>query len=278
MAGERREPPHGPPWDLPLERAPLAFVDLEMTGLDAARDRVVQICIERVEGEQLVGSLTSFVSCGRGPGPSAVHGIVASDLDGAPLFAELLPRVAELLGGACFVAHGARWDLAFLAAEHQRVSQPFACEHFIDTLALSRRTLRQARHRLESVAESFGIDNPRPHRADNDVRVTRGVFAALAHRLEATTPRDLWRTAAGRHLVSAEILETAERARASGTPVIIRYRPSGKSAKELRVQVTAIRTDLDPPVVLGYLLQSRGRRELRADRILDLRLAHETNA
>ena len=34
--------------------------------------------------------------------------------------------------------------------------------------------------------------------------------------------------------------------------------------------VTAVRTDLDPPQVLGYLLPSRSRRELRADRILAL--------
>ncbi|MBV9948547.1 MAG: hypothetical protein JOZ69_16980, partial [Myxococcales bacterium] len=43
-------PPPGPPWDLPVTEAPLAFVDLEMTGLDVARDRVVEICAERVVG------------------------------------------------------------------------------------------------------------------------------------------------------------------------------------------------------------------------------------
>jgi len=32
--------------------------------------------------------------------------------------------------------------------------------------------------------------------------------------------------------------------------------------------VTAIELDLDPPRVIGYQLPGRGRRELRADRIL----------
>ena len=36
-------PPAGEPWDLPLAEAPLAFVDLEMTGLDASKDRVVEV-------------------------------------------------------------------------------------------------------------------------------------------------------------------------------------------------------------------------------------------
>jgi DNA polymerase-3 subunit epsilon len=34
------------------------------------------------------------------------------------------------------------------------------------------------------------------------------------------------------------------------------------------MRITDVRTDLDPPRVLGYLLPSRSRRELRADRIL----------
>lgn len=277
MSAERTEPPGGAPWDTPLERAPLAFVDLEMTGLDPARDRVVQICVERIEGDRVAARMCSFVRCERGPGPSAVHGITAPDLVDAPGFDALVPRVAELLAGACFVAHAARWDIAFLRAEHDRVGASFACDHFIDTLALSRRTLRRDRHRLASLAEAFGIDNPRPHRADNDVRVTRELLAILARRLEATCPRDLWRAAAGRRQVRPEILAAAERALALRKPVVVRYRPSGRGPLELEVQVTGIRADLDPPVVLGYLLHSRGRRELRADRILELRFAHETN-
>jgi DNA polymerase III subunit epsilon len=277
MTGERSQPPGGAPWDTPLDRAPLAFVDLEMTGLDLQRDRVVQICVERVEGGRVTDRLCSFVHCDRGPGPSVVHGITAPDLVGAPSYAALLPRVEELLEGACFVAHGARWDIAFLAAEHHRAGASFACEHFIDTLALSRRTLRRSRHRLADLAEAFGIENPSPHRADNDARVTRELLAVLVHRLEATCPRDLWRAAAGRREVMPEILAVAERAVASRKPVVVRYRPSGRGALELEVQLTAIRTDLDPPLVLGYLLHSRGRRELRADRILELRFAHETH-
>jgi hypothetical protein len=34
--------------------------------------------------------------------------------------------------------------------------------------------------------------------------------------------------------------------------------------------VTALRTELDPPMAIGYLSHTRGRRELRIDRILSL--------
>ena len=48
----------------------------------------------------------------------------------------------------------------------------------------------------------------------------------------------------------------------------VRYRPARRRPEELVFCVTGVRTDLDPPRVLGYLLPSRSRRELRADRIL----------
>jgi DNA polymerase-3 subunit epsilon len=38
--------------------------------------------------------------------------------------------------------------------------------------------------------------------------------------------------------------------------------------QRFRFHVTAVLTDLDPPVVLGYLQHTRGRRQLRADRIV----------
>jgi DNA polymerase-3 subunit epsilon len=50
--------------------------------------------------------------------------------------------------------------------------------------------------------------------------------------------------------------------------VRVRYRPARRGPEELVVRVMGVRTDLDPPRVLGYLLPSRSRRELRADRIL----------
>ncbi len=40
-----------PAWDASVDEVELCFVDLEMTGLDAKQDRVVEVCIERVRGD-----------------------------------------------------------------------------------------------------------------------------------------------------------------------------------------------------------------------------------
>jgi DNA polymerase-3 subunit epsilon len=48
----------------------------------------------------------------------------------------------------------------------------------------------------------------------------------------------------------------------------VTFRPRRRPAENLVLVVREVRSDLDPPRVLGYQLPGRGRCELRADRIL----------
>lgn len=275
-SSSREPPPEGPPWDAPLASAPLVFVDLEMTGLEPERHRVIQICIERVVGGELVDRLESLVDPGAAAiGGTAIHGIERADVEGRPRFEELADDVARLLDGAIFVAHGARWDIAFLGAEHARLERPYDCPHYLDTLALARRLIDAPRHGLAPLAEHLGIDNPRPHRADNDVRVTRALFERIAAEVDPSSPRDLWEIGVGRRRARPELVERAEQALDLRRAARVCYRPCGKAPQELTFRITEVRRDLDPPVVLGYLLDTRGRRELRADRILSLSLLED---
>jgi DNA polymerase-3 subunit epsilon len=272
-------------WDRPLGDAPFAFVDLEMTGLDPARDRVVQLCIERTVGGRVAERLASFVRPEGGSldgreggelGGSAVHGIGVAVLATAPAFGELVAALDSVLDGAVLVAHGAKWDIAFLHHELSRVGRPWTCEHHLDTLALARRVLNGTNHRLTSLAQELGIPNPRPHRADNDVTVLRALFDVLVDRVDVSTVRELWELCRGRLPVSSATLAAADRAVALRKLAKVCYRPSGRGLQTLMFQATAVRRDLDPPVVLGYLHPTRGRRELRADRILTFELiGHE---
>jgi DNA polymerase-3 subunit epsilon len=272
-------PPQGAPWDMPFDEVPLVFVDLEMTGLDPTTHRVVQMCLQRVVGGELVGELTSLVKPDDSAtvGNSKVHGITAEHLKDAPDFSTLATELGALLDGTVLVAHAAKHDVAFLAAELKRVGVSWCCEHFIDTLALSRRVLEQPSHRLVALAEALAIPNPRPHRADNDVAVTRALFEHLVGLVTPKTARELWSVCKGKRRAKPEILERAQQAVSHRQPARVGYRPNRGPAQELLFVATAVRTDLDPPVVLGYLLPTRGRRELRADRITSFELIpHES--
>ena len=262
-------PPPGPPWDLPLAEAPLAFVDLEMTGLDAKRDRVVEICIERVRGGQVEDRLHTLVRPEGGEtGNVHVHGIDLAALADAPPFADLTARVAALLDGAVLVAHGASWDVAFLEAEMRRAGHPARVSFWLDTLNLSRRAFGLPKHSLDALRAHFAIDCGPAHRADADVRALRAVFDRCAALLEPTTPRDLWEVRIAERRVREQVLAQCKDALARGETVTVLYRARSRAAEPLRMVLTAIDLGLDPPRVIGYQLPGRGRRELRADRIL----------
>jgi DNA polymerase-3 subunit epsilon len=269
MAHPRNEPPPGEPWDLPLAEAPLVFLDLEMTGLDAASDRVVELCAERVVGARVEASLETLVrpDCGAF-GNAHIHGIDLGALAFAPTFAEVAPRVLALLEGAALVAHAAAWDVAFLEAELARAGSPLRIGHYLDTLTLARRGWVLPSHSLAALCRAFGVPPGQAHRAGDDVRALRGVWPHVLAPLGAQTPRDLWHVRVGERHARPEVVAAAMRAEASPSPVLLRYRPARRPIEEHVLRVTSVRTDLDPPRVLGYLLPSRSRREFRADRIL----------
>lgn len=267
-----RTPPPGPPWDLPLGEAPLAFVDLEMTGLDPAKDRVVELCIERVRGGVVEDRLHTLVRpetlAAEEVGNAHVHGIFAVALQGAPTFADVAERVAALLEGAILVAHGASWDVAFFEAELARTGRPVLFPFYIDTLNLSRRTFVLKKHSLDALREHFDLDRSRAHRADADVAALRFVWQKCIEALEPKTPRDIWEVRIAEGKAREQILAECTEAIAAALPVTVVYRARSRPQEPMRMVLTEIVAGLDPPRVIGYQLPGRGRRELRADRIL----------
>jgi DNA polymerase-3 subunit epsilon len=262
-------PPPGPPWDLPIERAPLAFVDLEMTGLDVGRDRVVEICVERSAGGRREAFLCTLLDPGERLGGAAhVHGLDAAKLAGAPPFPAVAPDIVAALDGAIFVAHGAAWDVAFLLAECRRYGVELSLEHWLDTLVLARRSFAFHSFSLGALCGYLGIERGQAHRAESDVRATRALFDRCVAVLAPVTVRDLWEVRVGQRLARHAIVDACSAAVAHGEPVAVSYRPARRSVETLVMVLLEIRSDLDPPRIVGYQLPGRGRRQLRADRIL----------
>lgn len=270
MSRTRTEAPlPGSIWDTPTSDAIFAFVDLEMSGLDVTKDRVIEVCIKRVRGGQTLSTFTSLVR----PDDVAIdnshiHGIQASELAGAPVFAEIADRIRAELDGAIFVAHGAIWDVRFLEMEFARLPNgaPFKIAHYLDTLNLSRRSFLLDSHALDALCKHFGIIRAREHRAEDDVLALAQVFDRCVNQLKPNSPRDLWEVRVGDRMAREGVLEACRDAFVRKVPVQITYRPSRKPAISFSLMVTAM--EETPPRVIGFELPGRGRRELRAERIL----------
>jgi DNA polymerase-3 subunit epsilon len=240
-----------------------------MTGLDASRDRVLEICIDRVVGGQRVAYLHSLINPGeRLGGCQHIHGIDAAEVASAPPFPVLASEVIEILDGAIVVAHAAAWDVRFLEAECRRAGITLKVAHFIDTLILARRAFAFHSYSLDALCRELAIDRGRAHRADSDVRAMRELFDRCVAALRPVSARDLWEVRVGDRHARQAVLDACEAAVKHGAPVVVTYRPAGRGPESFEMVVLEVRSDLDPPRIVGYQHPGRGRRELRADRVL----------
>jgi DNA polymerase-3 subunit epsilon len=109
----------------------VVFLDLEATGTDSQRDRIVQIALVRLapSGERERWSSLVNPRVPIPPESTAVHRITDAMVAKAPSFADIAPDVARRLLGADWGGFGAaRFDIPMLEAEFRRAGVPFPAE------------------------------------------------------------------------------------------------------------------------------------------------------
>lgn len=177
-----------------------AILDVETTGLKPERDRVLQVAIALMEPDgQVTDRWSTLVDPGCDPGPVHVHGITRDRLRGAPHYEAIAPKIHEMLSQRVVVAHNARFDWSFLEHEANRLDARFTAHKRLCTYQLSQRfDLPVYDFKLATLCNYWGVQQARPHDAEDDVRVLVEVTRhslALAHRLGVplplSTPRPL---------------------------------------------------------------------------------------
>lgn len=156
----------------------LAFVDTETTGMNPMRHRVIEIGIIRVERGREVARVDTLLNPHSHLPPEiyALTGISYDDLLRAPDFNDIQNEVREILDGAVFVAHNARFDYAFLKHEFLRHDSDFRAK-ILCTVKLARRLFPGLpRYNLASIIEHFGFSPTARHRALADAEVLWELF------------------------------------------------------------------------------------------------------
>ncbi len=112
---------------------PLCVFDLETTGTNIGKDRIVEICILKVNPDSSRESKTWRVNPEM-PIPlasSEVHGIYDADIKDAPTFREIAPKVVEMITGADLGGFNSnRFDVPLLAEELLRADFDFDLSKF----------------------------------------------------------------------------------------------------------------------------------------------------
>ena len=160
---------------------PLIFFDLETTGVDVSKDRIVEICYIKVFPDGSEKEYTRRINPGMHipEGASAVHGIYDDDVKDCPLFREVAKEIAADFEGCDLAGFNSnRFDLPMLAEEFLRaqVDIDLTRHHAIDVQVL----YHKREPRTLSAAHKFycGCEFDNAHSALADTRATYEVLKA----------------------------------------------------------------------------------------------------
>lgn len=118
---------------------------------------------------------------------TAVHGLRAQDVAGAPRFDELWPSIEERLVGRTVVAHHAAFDLGVIQDATWASGLPSAPLRYGCTLLLARRHYDLESYTLDVVADAAGVSLERHHDALSDALAAAGVLLRIVEDVGATS-------------------------------------------------------------------------------------------
>jgi len=109
-------------------RRPLAFIDIETTGINVSSDRIVEISILKINpnGKEEWLSLRLNPEMPIPEKSTAIHGITDADVADSPTFREVAKKLAAFLEGCDLAGYNAiKFDIPVLAEEFLRVNADF---------------------------------------------------------------------------------------------------------------------------------------------------------
>ena len=113
--------------NLNLKR-PLAFIDLETTGINVSTDRIVELSVLKISPNGKEEWMTTRVNPEMAipPKTTAIHGIKDEDVINSPTFKEVGRKLAAFLEGCDLAGYNAvKFDIPVLAEEFLRVNIDF---------------------------------------------------------------------------------------------------------------------------------------------------------
>jgi DNA polymerase-3 subunit epsilon len=166
-------------------KRPLAFFDLEATGINVSSDRIVEISILKAmpNGTEEVLTLKINPTIPIPLETSLIHGIYDEDIKDAKTFKEAAPEIIEFLGDADLAGYNSnKFDIPMLVEEFLRAGINFDIDQrkFVDVQNI----FHQMEQRTLKAAYQFycGKDIINAHSAEADIKATYEVLLAQIER------------------------------------------------------------------------------------------------
>ncbi len=164
---------------------PLVFFDLETTGLNIGKDRIVELSYHKIFPDGTAKGETYRINPEM-PIPeasSAIHGIYDADVKNAPTFKEIAPKFVEVIMGCDLAGYNSnQFDVPMLAEELLRAGSTFDLRrcNLIDAFVI----FQKNEPRNLTAAYRFYCDKSleNAHSADADTKATAEVLFAQLER------------------------------------------------------------------------------------------------
>jgi DNA polymerase-3 subunit epsilon len=160
---------------------PIAFFDLETTGINIINDRIVEFSVLKIHPDASSEILTKRINpCIPIPAESsAVHGIFQKDIEEAPTFKQIAHELAHFLDNCDLAGYNSnKFDIPLLIEEFLRADVEFEMKNrrLVDVQTI----FHKMEQRNLSAAVKFycGKEMQHAHSAEADIRATYEVFQA----------------------------------------------------------------------------------------------------
>lgn len=173
-------------FNLPTLERTFVSLDLETTGLDADREKIIQVGAVKFCGDRVLDRFDTFVNPGRAI-PDFIQrltGIRPDQVSRAPHFSAVSQGLESFIEDHPVIGHNVMFDLRFLETHGLNLPNPR-----YDTWDLASFVLpRSPEYSLGSLARQYGLEHRRAHQAIDDADATRQLFVTLLRKASDLDP------------------------------------------------------------------------------------------
>ncbi|MCP3980118.1 MAG: 3'-5' exonuclease [bacterium] len=166
-------------------KRPLFIFDLETTGTDSATDRIVEICVLRIDSDGGREMRTRRINPERPipPDATAVHGIRDEDVSDQPTFRQVAKGLLDFLGDGDLAGFNVlRFDLPLLEREFRDCGLDLGMDRrdVVDAMTIFHR--KNPRDLSAAVRHYLDREHENAHAAAADVEATADILEAQLER------------------------------------------------------------------------------------------------
>lgn len=171
---------------------PIAFIDIETTGLNTQQDRIVDICVIKIHPNGTEETLNSVINPNI-PIPiesTKIHGITDADVKGKPTFGEFAQKLINFIDDSDLGGFETKFDLLVLESEFKRAGIGYSGEgrQIVDVKSIYHKL--EPRDLNAAHLKYCGKPLKNTHRAHIDVRATIDVLESQLSQHDIL-PRDV---------------------------------------------------------------------------------------